>query len=169
MVNSNELLYVVDEYDMPLTPMSRRDVFEKGHWRRTVHVWIVNDKNEVLCQKRSLKKDMSPGKWEPAVAGHLSPEDNYFTGAVREVFEETGLPISVNDLELVKIYKDHSSKEYRGIFLCKWNAEAHEIKMEEDEVAAVKFVKLDTLKKYLRSHESWIRPGYEKDMFSTLN
>ena len=170
MINSNELLYVVDEYDTPMTPMTRHEAFKKGFFRRTAHVWIINSKREVLCQQRSLKKDMAPGKWEPSVAGHLSPDDNYFTGAAREVFEETGLPIEAHHLNLVKIYKDHEFKEYRGVFVCKWDAELHEITSEEDEVSAVKFVKLQTLKKYLRdkNNTNWIKPSYVKDMFSVL-
>ncbi len=168
MINSNELLYVVDEFDSQLEPKPRHEVFKNGLWRRTVHVWIVNNKKQILCQKRSQKKDMSPGKWEPVVAGHLGPDDNYFTGAVREVYEETGLQIKPNDLELIKIYKDHEFREYRGIFYCKLNPKIHEIKTEEDEVEKVKFVNSKTLKKYLvyQKSESWIRTGYEKEIFS---
>ncbi len=171
MVNNQELLYVVDEFDTPLAPMTRKEVMEQGHWRRTAHVWIINSKNEVLCQRRSMKKDMAPGKWEASVAGHLSPEDNYFTGAAREVNEETGLPIKAQHLELIKIYKDHEFREYRGIFLCKWDAEKHEIISEEDEVSAVKFVKISTLKKYLsgKDNTNWVKPSYVKDVFSVLN
>ena len=170
MVNSNELLCVVDEFDMPQKPLPRKIVKRDGHWFRAVHVWIVNDKNQVLCQKRSHKKDMSPGKWEPAVTGHISPEDTYFTGAVREVREETGLSVSKNDLKLVKIYKDQDFHEYRGIFYCKLNAELHQIKREEDEVEAVKLLSINTLKKYLnKKSESWINHDYAKEIFSILN
>lgn len=170
MINSNELLYVVDQYDTPLAPMPRHEVIKNGHWRRTVHVWIINDKKQLLVQKRSLKKDMSPGKWEPGVAGHLGPDDNYFTGAVREVREETGLPIEVTDLNLVKIYQDHKSKEYRGVFFCKWNTDLNDLQIEEDEVAEVKLLKLDTLKKYMlhQKSDAWIYPGYEREMLSAL-
>jgi len=170
MINSKELLYIVDEYDTPLTPTTRHEAFQKGLFRRTAHVWIINSNNEILCQQRSLKKDMSPGKWEPSVAGHLGPDDNYFTGAAREVFEETGLPIQAHHLDLVKIYKDHEFKEYRGVFVCKWDAQPHEIVSEEDEVSAVKFVKLQTLKKYLKdkNNDNWIKHSYLRDVFSAL-
>lgn len=171
MINTKELLYVVNEFDMPLKPRTRQEAFKKGYWRRTVHVWIINDKNEILCQKRSSKKDISPGKWEPQVGGHLGPGDNYFTGAVREVREETGLPIKPKDLQLLKIYKDHDYREYRGIFYCKWNSEIHEVISEEDEVEEVKFIHIDTLKKHILEDQSdmWIRSGYEHEMFSALN
>jgi len=171
IVNKNELLCVVDEYDTPLTPRPRHEVFKKGFYRRTVHVWLINDKGQLLCQKRSMKKDTGAGKWEVTVAGHIGPTDNYFTGAAREVREETGLPITVNDLQLVKIYKDHETREYRGVFYCKWNAKPHHIKKEEDEVEEVKFLSIKTLKHYLlyKKHPKWISPGYEREMFSLLS
>lgn len=171
MINTEEMLYVVDEFDMPLEPLPRHIVKKHGHWHRTVHVWIINDQKQIFCQKRSLKKDMAPGKWEPSVAGHLGPEDNYFTGAVREVNEETGLEIHPSELNLLKIYKDHKFKEYRAIFYCKRNVELHKVKIEEDEVDKVKFVNFETLKKYLLYQKSdyWIRPGYEKEMLSALS
>src|SRR5688572_29902322 len=127
MVNKDELLYVVDEHDMPITPVSRHVAFKKGLWRRTAQVWIVNSRKQILCQRRSLKKDMSPGMWEATVAGHLSPGDNYFTGAAREVREETGLPIEAHHLQLLKIYKDHEFHEYRGIFYCKWEVDVNNL------------------------------------------
>lgn len=168
IVNNNELLYVVDEFNEPLTPMTRHEAFKKGVFRRTVHVWLINERKQILCQKRSLKKDMGAGLWEVTVGGHIGPDDNYFTGAVREVREETGLDISVGDLELVKIYKDHKMREYRGVFYCHLKAELHEISSEEDEVDEVKLIHINTLKKHLlnKKSDAWIRPGYEKEMFS---
>lgn len=168
MINSREMLCIVDEHDVPVTPVERKEAFKKGLWRRTAHVWIINDKNQVLCQRRSLKKDLSPGMWEPAVAGHLSPGDNYFTGAVREVREETGLPIEAHHLELVKIYKDHKSREYRAIFVCKWNTDLNKIESEEDEVMDVKSLSINTLKRYIKNSESWINHGYEKEIFALI-
>lgn len=171
LVNKNELLFVVDEHDMPLKPMPRHLAIKKGHWRRTVHVWIINDKKQIVCQQRSLKKDTGAGLWEPTVAGHIGPDDNYFTGAVREVREETGLPISTEDLNLVKIYKDHDRREYRGIFYCKISDLAHHhITREEDEVEQVKLLHVKTVRKYMKANpDNWTKPGYEREMFSVLN
>lgn len=170
MINHEELLCVVDEHDCPLEPMPRHEAFKKGHYRRTAHVWIKNDKGEILCQKRSMKKDQSPGKWEAAIAGHIGPDDNYFTGAVREVQEETGLPIQVEHLNLLKIYRDDERREYCAVFYCNWNAELHEIQSEPDEVDEVKFVHAKKAKRHLlyTKTNKWIRPTYVKEMFSVL-
>jgi isopentenyldiphosphate isomerase len=171
MINKNELLFIVDEYDVPLDPRPRHETLKNGYWHRTAHVWILNDQKQLLCQKRSMLKDIAPGKWEPAIVGHIGPGDDYFTGAIKEVREETGLPLNREDLNLVKIYKDHETKEFRGIFHCRWNGDLNELNSERDEVDAVKWVNLSTLKNYLLYQKTapWIRPGYEKEMLTVLS
>ena len=72
---------------------------------------------------------------------------------------------------MVKIYKDHNYKEYRGVFFCKTQIDISSVNKEDDEVDQVKFVNLQTLKKYLLYQKSnnWISYGYEKEMFRLLN
>lgn len=171
MINSEELLYVVDEFDVKLDPQPRSKVFKEGLWRRTTHVWIINKKKKILVQRRSIKKTHSPGLWEPASAGHMGPEDNYYTGAVREVWEETGLKIDPGDLKLLKIYKDHDKKEFTGVFYCELDVEPYHIKMEEDEVDEVKMISINTLKKHLVyswDSKKWVRHGYEREILQIL-
>lgn len=170
MVNENELLCVVDEFDVPMAPKPRHEVFKNGFWRRTVHVWLLNHENQILCQKRSMKKSTGAGKWEVTVGGHIGPDDNYFSGAVREVREETGLPITADDLNLIKIYKDQETREYRGVFYCKLKVNSKQIIKEDDEVDEVKFLNLKTLKQYLlyKKFSNWISPGYEREIFKLL-
>ncbi len=35
-------------------------VHRNGYWHKAVHTWIVNDKNEILLQKRSPDVDNHP-------------------------------------------------------------------------------------------------------------
>lgn len=171
MVNNEELLYVVDEFNEKVKPQPRHKVFKNGLWRRTTHVWIFDKKGRVLVQRRSLKKTVGPGLWESSVAGHIGPDDNYFTGAVREVREETGIDIDPKDLKLHKIYKDHDRREFIGVFYHQLDIDENKIKMEEDEVEEVKLIDKDLLKKHIvyRKSEYWIKYGYEKEMFALLN
>ena len=171
MVNSEELLYVVDEFNEKIKPEPRHKVFKNGLWRRTTHVWILNKKKKVLCQRRSLKKDSFPGMWEPCIAGHLGPDDNFFTGAVREASEETGLSLKTSDLNLLKIYKDSAKKAYTAVFYCELDVEAHHVKSEEDEVDSIKMVNLKTLKHNLlyKKSNSWMQNSYAKEMFDVLS
>lgn len=171
MVNKSELLYVVDEYDVAIPPRPRHETHALGLWHRTAHIWIINDKKQLICQKRSINKDQYPGLWEPFVGGHIGPGDDYFAGAVKEVIEETGIIIEKKDLNLIKIYKDHETREYRGVFYYKWNGNFEDIISEPEEVDEVRLVDLNTIKRYLLSSKlnTWSRTGYEEEVLSILH
>jgi isopentenyl-diphosphate Delta-isomerase len=119
VINKDEMLFVVDKNNNPLEPKPRSEVHSKGYWHRTAHVWILNFKNQLLCQKRSLLKDSNPGFWEPFFGGHLAPGVEYLDGAIEELNEELGLNIKKDQLKLFKIYKEQGDKpsEFQGVFL----------------------------------------------------
>jgi isopentenyldiphosphate isomerase len=48
------------------------EVHEKGLIHRTVHVWILNSKKELLVQKRSKDRRAHPDYWDISAAGHIS-------------------------------------------------------------------------------------------------
>ncbi len=58
----------------------------------TSHVVIFHpDGERILLQKRSLNKDIQPGKWDTAVGGHVDCGEDYLTAARRELREELGV------------------------------------------------------------------------------
>nr|WP_320116083.1 NUDIX domain-containing protein [uncultured Desulfuromonas sp.] len=65
---------------------------------RVSHVLVFNSAGNLLLQKRSLLKDVQPGKWDTSVGGHVDPGENYLQAAYREMEEElgvTGQPLKV--------------------------------------------------------------------------
>lgn len=170
MIDTAELLYIVDENNVALAPCTRKETRANGYWCRTVHVWIINNKKELLCQKRSALKDLDPGNWETFVGGHICAGDEYITAAVKEVSEETGIVMEKDKLKLVKIYKDPVSRQFRGIYYYKWNGSSEEIISEADEVDEVKWLHLDQVHTYLitEKHPRWYKPGYEEEILPIL-
>ncbi len=58
----------------------------------TSHVVVFHpDGRRLLLQKRSVTKDIQPGKWDTAVGGHLNLGEDYPTAARRELSEELGV------------------------------------------------------------------------------
>ncbi len=74
---------------------SRTECHKHGHFHRTVHVWILNSKNELLLQKRHFKKDTNPGLWDISAAGHLSAGQTSLEAAKNECLEELGINIDI--------------------------------------------------------------------------
>jgi isopentenyldiphosphate isomerase len=169
MINKDELLFVVDENNNPVKPLPRKEVHQKGIWHRTSHVWVLNSQGQILCQKRSLLKDSSPGKWEPFFGGHVEPGEEYVDNAFRELQEELGILVSKNDFHLFKINKYERKKEFQGIHFLQWNGEIKDLKLEKEEIEKVKWFNIDELSKLLNyKNNDWTIKGYEKELLEHL-
>ena len=55
---------------------------------RSVHVFVFNSAGELYLQKRSMSKDVQPGKWDTSVGGHLDHGEEYDAAVLREMEEE---------------------------------------------------------------------------------
>lgn len=98
MTRSIELFEIVDENDNVIGTALRSECHGNPELiHRVAHVLVVNAKGDMLLQKRSLHKDIQPGKWDTSVGGHLDPGESYHDAALREMHEElglTGLPLT---------------------------------------------------------------------------
>jgi isopentenyldiphosphate isomerase len=56
-----------------------------------VHLHVFNSAGELFLQKRSMTKDIQPGKWDTSVGGHVDYGENIETALYREVREELGI------------------------------------------------------------------------------
>lgn len=89
----------------------KSEVHKKGLWHRSVHVWIINSKKEILIQKRSATKDNHPNEWDISAAGHVSSGEDFLTSAQRETEEEIGLKIRPEDFIQIGLVKQMSKRE----------------------------------------------------------
>lgn len=64
-----------------------------------VHLHIFNVNGDLYLQKRSMRKDIQPGKWDTAVGGHIDYGESVEEALRREVREELG----VTDFSPIKI------------------------------------------------------------------
>jgi isopentenyldiphosphate isomerase len=74
-----------------------------------VHLHLFNSEGKLYLQKRSMKKDVQPGKWDTSVGGHVSPGEDITEALRREASEELG--ISVGEAIFVSKYVWESSVE----------------------------------------------------------
>ena len=56
-----------------------------------VHIHIIDRMSRIYLQKRSLRKDIQPGKWDTAVGGHVSYGEAIVEAVYREASEELKL------------------------------------------------------------------------------
>lgn len=93
-----DLLQLVDEEDRDAGSAARSQVHGLGLLHRSVHVAVCDNAGHLLLQKRSCRKDTSPGLWDISVGGHLDAGESYLAAALRECGEEIGVTVRPEDL-----------------------------------------------------------------------
>ena len=53
-----------------------------------IHIHIIDRFSRIYLQKRSMNKDIQPGKWDTAVGGHVSYGEGILEAVYREASEE---------------------------------------------------------------------------------
>ena len=169
MINSKEMLFVVDEANNPLDPLPRDETHERGLWHRTSHIWIVNSKGQILCLKRSILKDSSPGLWEPYCGGHVGAAEEYLDAAVKEIGEEVGLEFKSEDLKLFKIQQCEFHREFQAEYRVNWDGDPLTLKLEQGEVDAARWVDIGEVRSLMQTGDSnWVVKGTEVEVLDWL-
>lgn len=147
----------------------RREVHSNGDWHKAVHIWIVNDKGDLILQKRSSEKLTNPNMWTTSTSGHLSAGDSPVNGAIRELSEEIGLTVNKEDLEYLFTVKEHSvhnngtliNNEIIDVFLISENIDITKLKLQEEEVSEVKYISYLEFEKMVNSDSVDLVPHKE--------
>ncbi len=145
-----ELLDIVDSNDKLTGEKKDREIIHRdGLWHREVGVIILNEKNEMLLEKRSPTKKQSPNKWA-LCAGHIDAGETPDDTIIREIKEEIGLDVSIKDLEFIKVAKrtvKFSENQYNNaflyIYLYKTNKTEAEYIIQEEELTEVKYFRIE--------------------------
>ena len=86
-----------------------------------VHLHIFLKDKFIYLQKRSLKKDIQPGKWDTAVGGHVDYGESIEAAIVREASEELGI-FNVYPKKLMSyIFQSEIEKELVNVYCIKVN------------------------------------------------
>lgn len=100
---NDEIFDVVNEHDEVIGQETRGEVHRRGLLHRAVHILVFNSRGEIFLQKRSMKKDRQPGRWDSSASGHVDSGEHYDQCALRELREEIGLALSETPEKLFKL------------------------------------------------------------------
>jgi len=143
---------------------TRIEAHEQGLWHRTVHIWAVNKKNEVLLQKRAPNLVSHPGKWDISVGGHINAGETSLEAVIREVKEELGLVIKSNDLRFLFNLKQCSvqnnntfiNNEFNDIYLFEREIQINEVNLAPDEITDVNYMPANEVLKLMKQNDKSI-------------
>lgn len=135
-----ELVDVLNERREKVGKTCDRNCLSEGEYRLSVHIWIMNNKNEILLQKRNKNLKLYPGMWGNA-GGAAKKGENSLEAIKREVKEELGLTIENEKMTFIASFK--RKKDFVDVWLLRDDIKINDIKLQESEVEAVKFVNID--------------------------
>ena len=166
---ADEEVDVINENDEPLgfTKLKSK-VHIDGDWHRGAHLWIVKD-GKILLQKRAYTKEIYPGKFDVACAGHVKAGETPKQALIRELKEE--LSINAKEDEFIFLFKDRLitkvpekriiSREVNSVFLYEFNGDLNDLKLQKEEVDSIKLFEIDKLKQLLKEKPEMFVDNYD--------
>lgn len=156
---SSEYFDVLDENGNKTGKIKLRDeVHRDGDWHKSVHIWIINQNNEILLQRRCATKDSYPNMLDISCAGHLTAGDDSITGALRELKEELNLDINSNELEFIDTIKNSFkysdsfiNNGFADMYILKTNKTIDNMKFQESEISEILFMPYLQFKKLVEN------------------
>tara|TARA_B100000787_G_scaffold165564_1_gene149653 strand:- start:241 stop:774 length:534 start_codon:yes stop_codon:yes gene_type:complete len=123
----NEMVVLVNEQDQQIGLMEKIEAHEKGLLHRAFSVFILNDANELLLQKRALSKYHSPGLWTNTCCSHPKDNENIINAGNRRLKEEMGFQTELKPflsfIYKVKFENGLTEHEFDHVLIGKYNDE----------------------------------------------
>ena len=123
-----------------------------------IHLHIFNDTGELYLQKRSMTKDIQPGKWDTAVGGHIDYGETVEEALRREVREELGITAFTPQFITRYVFESTIEKELVNTLRTIYNGE---IKPDTEELDGGRFWSLKEIKSNLG--QNVFTPNFEQE------
>ena len=143
-----EKVILVNENDDKIGLMPKLEAHIKGVLHRAFSIFIFNNANELMLQKRALSKYHSPGLWTNTCCSHQRDNESNIDAGKRRLFEEMGFETDLKET-ISFIYKanlDNGLMEHEldHIMIGKYSANPI---INKNEVESWKWINLNDLKK----------------------
>ncbi len=144
---------LVNEFDQPIGVLEKLEAHQKGLLHRAFSIFIFNDSNELMLQRRAFDKYHSGGLWTNTCCSHPDPNEGVLEACHRRLQEEMGFD---TELEFVTsfIYRAELDQnliehEFDHVYIGKYTDNPV---INESEVSEWKFVNLADLENDMKKH-----------------
>lgn len=145
---------IVNEKDEVIGYKEKEDIRQEDIYQVSA-LWLENSKGEILLAQRALTKSHDPGKWGPAVAGTVEEGETYDLNIMKEAEEEIGLSgvtLMVEEKRRVGKNKGSPHNYFRQMYSAVVDRRIEDFRIQEDEVAAIRWFTKEELKKEIKEH-----------------
>jgi len=167
MKQKKDLLILIDKQDNILGFEEKRKChLGEGKTHRAFSIFILNEKNEILIQKRAKGKMLWPGFWANTCCSHPRKGEGYAEAVQRRLKEEMGIQAS-----LKFVFKFYYQAKYKNIGseneLCSVFTGKYEndlIQPNPEEIEEWKWIKISELKKDIKKNPNIYAPWFKIEM-----
>lgn len=154
-----ELIQIVDENgNFTGQIINKEEAHDKNLLHNEVAAFIINDKKQVLLQKRSANKRFNPNKWA-LCAGHVDAYESLEDAILREIKEEVGLDISKDDLHKFS-KKEFTIRDQNShityFYYIRSNLNEKDFIIQKEELSEVKWFDIDDVIDMIKKNDSLI-------------
>ncbi|MDG2343200.1 MAG: isopentenyl-diphosphate Delta-isomerase [Flavobacteriales bacterium] len=143
-----EEVILVNEKDKVLGYMEKQEAHIKGLMHRAFSIFVFNDKNELLLQKRAIEKYHSGGLWTNTCCSHPRKNETNIEAAYRRLNEEMGISCVLNKVFTFTykavLDKGLTEHEFDHVFFGFTNQKP---KINTAEVSEYKYISISNLEK----------------------
>ncbi len=136
-----ELVDVIDDAGRVIGTATRQEIRARRLPHRCVYIFVFNSRGELFIHLRTPTKDVYPSHWDVAVGGVLAAGESFGQGACREVREELGVDMPLEELFPFE-YKDCATKVHSIVYRGRHDGP---FRLQPEEVVRGEFVRLDEL------------------------
>ena len=147
---------------------TKENIYNNGLWHRSVHIWVMNDDQELLVQKRNPMKKTFPNLWAISSAGHVMAGESSVESGLRELKEELDIDAKPEELEYlftikrVQPYRDSYIRVFDDVYLLRRNLDVRKTKLQVEELTDIKFVYYEYLNSIFKNGDTSYVPYTEE-------
>ncbi len=136
-----EIFPLVDEHGNIIGSATREECHSGSKLLHpVVHLHILNhERNALYLQKRSITKDIQPGKWDTAVGGHIDLGENSYLALLRETREELGFTDFTPKHIISYVFESEIEKELVNTYYTEVNPSIVNFVINKNEISEGRF------------------------------
>lgn len=148
-----EIIICVDKNDNEVGHVEKMEAHIKGLLHRALSIFVFNEKNELLLQKRYSGKYHSPGLWTNTCCTHPNKNESTDDAAIRRLQEEMGFSCELKEvfsfMYYIKFDNNLIEHEFDHVYFGRYS---NEISINPLEVEDYKWLSLDNIKVDLKKN-----------------
>lgn len=151
-IGPQQLLDAVDEEDKVVGSVRRGEVFRLGANFRVAHLFLFNDRSEMLIQRLAPSRSRHPQCWGSSVAAYVNSGESYREAIERRAQQELGVCLERVTLLGKASMSDDKCLKFISLFLASWNGP---LTVDASHISGVRFLPVADILR-ARKSEPWL-------------